>query len=453
MIRWPRRGTAAVAAVVALVTAAGCRGTTPSVADADPPAARPTSAGPGTVRVPADAPTISAAVAAARPGDLVLVSPGTYRETVAIDKDGVTLRGTDRNAVVIDGEVLRANGVVVTADRVTVENLTVRNATLNGVLVTGMADAGGGLARGSDGYTRLDPARFPPIDGFAVRSVTAYDNGLYGVYAFDSRNGVIEGSYASGSADSGIYVGQCRDCGIVVRGNVAERNAVGYEGTNASGRMWVVGNRFSHNRVGLTSNSDYQEAFVPQQDAVIAGNVVADNAEPATPEQADGGWGVGIGLAGSRGNLVLRNRVSGNPGAGVAIASVQDLAPVGNQVRENSLSGNGTDLAYAASATAPGAGNCLSGPGHPTTLPARFASCPPRGPAPGGPVAGKPLVQPTAPPGIPFPEVAAPPPQPSQPSPASAPFGPATAPPPVDVSAVAVPPPDLLGASLLDPVR
>lgn len=338
-----------LAVVPALALAAGCG-----------PAAHSLATN-GVIRVPGDAATISEAVAATKEGDTVLVSPGVYRETVLIRTSGITLRGTDRNDVVIDGEVRRANGVVVTAAGVTVENLTVRDHTLNGVLFTGMSDSQGGLARGSSGYTRLDPAKFPPLQGFHVSHVTASNNALYGVYAFDSQHGVIEHSYASGSADSGFYVGQCKPCDIQVRGNVAERNAVGYEGTNASGDMYVVGNRFVGNRVGLTSNSDYQEAFVPQTDASIAGNLIAHNAEAATPAQADGGFGLGLGIAGGTGNRVLRNRIVDNSTAGAVLTSAEDLPPVDNRIAGNVLTGNGADLVYAASARAPGRGNCVDG--------------------------------------------------------------------------------------------
>ncbi|MBE8521917.1 right-handed parallel beta-helix repeat-containing protein [Amycolatopsis sp. H6(2020)] len=405
---------------------------------------RPDVAGVATIRVPRDAPTVQQAVDSARPGDLVLVSPGVYRESVRITVPDLVLRGTDRNRVVFDGEVRRANGIVVTAPGVAVENLTVRDHVLNGVLVTGMADESGGLARGSDGYTRLDPARFPPVQGFRVSSVTASNNGLYGVYAFDSQHGVIEHSYASGSADSGFYVGQCHPCDIVVRGNVAERNAVGYEGTNASGRMAVVGNRFVGNRVGLSANSDYQEAFVPQQDAAIVGNLVAANAQPGSPAQADGGFGVGIGIAGGTRNLLARNLVTGNPGAGIALASAEDLAPSGNRLVGNVLSGNGVDVAYAASDRAPGSGNCLQDNVLTSTAPAGLAgtmACP----GTPGAAAGVRLALPRAPRGVPFPDVAAPPAQPGLPDAETAPPRPARGlPGPVDLDRYPVPPIALL---------
>lgn len=395
---------------------------------------------PGTLRVPQDYGSISEAAESAISGDLILVSPGRYTETVRLRTAGVTLRGTDRNAVVIDGAFRRANGVVVSAAGVSVENLTVRANTLNGVLVTGMSDGEEGLAKGSNGYTRLDPAKFPPLRGFRVAYVTASNNGLYGIYAFDAQHGVIERNYASGSADSGIYVGQCRPCGIVVRDNIAERNAVGYEGTNTSGEMFVVRNRFTGNRVGLTSNSDYQEALVPQSGATVAGNLLSANAQPASPAQADGGYGIGAGIAGGTDNLIVRNRVEGNPAAGIVLGSAADLPPLRNRVIGNVVSGNGVDVAFAASVRAPAEGNCLQDNTLVTTVPAGLPiSCP----AAAGAQASGPLPRMDPPRGMSFRDVPAPPPQPGMPDAERAPASVATGV-PVDVAAIGVPEPNLL---------
>ncbi|MFE7602379.1 nitrous oxide reductase family maturation protein NosD [Streptomyces sp. NPDC057494] len=403
--------------------------------------------GPVTIRVPAEAPTITAALERARPHDLVLISPGRYRETVRVRTGQVTLRGTDRNRVVIDGEGRRGNGIVVTAAGVSVENLTVRSHLQNGVLVTGMKSGGEGVGRGSDGYHRLDPAADPPLDGFRVRYVTAANNGLYGIYAFNARRGTIEHNYASGSADSGIYVGQCKPCEILVRDNLAERNAVGYENTNASGPLWIVANRFTGNRVGMTVGSDYLEALTPQSGATIAGNLVADNTARDTPEQADGGFGIGIGIAGGRNDTVLRNRVTGHPRAALILSSSEDMPPVGNRVSGNLFAGNALDAAYLASPHAPGSGNCFDGP-LARTLPADLAdtmACP----GDSTPTAGPRTVldTPTAPLGLPFLDVPLPPDQPQLPQAATAGATPATAgPEPVDPATVRLP-----GAALLAP--
>ncbi|SEE02736.1 Nitrous oxidase accessory protein NosD, contains tandem CASH domains [Streptomyces sp. 2224.1] len=367
-----------------------------------------------TIRVPADAPTISDAVSLARPGDLVLVAPGVYHESVKIDTARLTLRGASRDKVVIDGRLRQPNGVVVAAPGVAVENLTVKNNTQNGVLVTGSAKAVAGLPGRSGGYdTGDEPVTF--LKSFLVSYVTATRNGLYGIYAFSAQNGVIEHSYASGGADSGIYVGQCKPCRVVVRDNIAELNAVGYEGTNAGGDMYVVGNRLVGNRVGLTTDSDHQEKLLPQQSAVIAGNLIAANQQRATPVQADGGWGLGIGIDGGSDNRFVRNRIAGNSNAGLVITATADLPPVGNQVVDNTFTGNGIDVGWAFPTATRGRGNCLRGNDLRTTVPARLATTatcplPAESPSPAGRWA-----VPTAPGGIPFTEVAVPDPQPQFP--------------------------------------
>ena len=66
--------------------------------------ARPSAGSPSaTIRVPADAPTIAAAVEQAGEGSLILIGPGTYPETVTVETKNLTIRGLDRNTVVLDG--------------------------------------------------------------------------------------------------------------------------------------------------------------------------------------------------------------------------------------------------------------------------------------------------------------------------------------------------------------
>ncbi|MGR3931699.1 right-handed parallel beta-helix repeat-containing protein [Streptomyces sp. BRA346] len=399
----PRSALRVVAAVlVTLALVVGCSG-----GDGGSGKGRRPAGAQVTIRVPADAPTISDAVSLARPGDLVLVAPGVYHESVKINTARITLRGASRHKVVIDGRLRQPNGVVVAAPGVAVENLTVRNNTQNGVLVTGSAAAAAGLPGQSGGYdTGDEPVTL--LKSFLVSYVTATRNGLYGIYAFSAQNGVIEHSYASGGADSGIYVGQCKPCHIVVRDNVAELNAVGYEGTNASGDMYVVRNRLVGNRVGLTTNSDHQEKLLPQRGAVIAGNLIAANQQRATPQQADGGWGTGIGIDGGSDNQFVRNRIADNSNAGLVITATADIPSVGNQIVDNTFTGNGVDVGWTFPTAARGRGNCLRGNDLRTTVPARLAttaSCPlpSKSPSPAGTWA-----TPTAPGGIPFTEVAAP---------------------------------------------
>src|SRR5262249_36984757 len=96
---------------------------------------KPTGA---TRRVPADSPDIQTAVDAADPGDLVLVEKGSYVESVFVTTPSITIRGVDRNEVILDGKFTLGTGVMVAANAVAVENMTARNFTLNGFYWTGV---------------------------------------------------------------------------------------------------------------------------------------------------------------------------------------------------------------------------------------------------------------------------------------------------------------------------
>ncbi len=91
-----------------------------------------------TRRVPEDHDTIQAAVDAARPGDLVLVGPGSTARRSRSPCRRWSSAAATATEVVVDGGFERPNGISVTADGVAVENLTVRNALVNGLFWTGV---------------------------------------------------------------------------------------------------------------------------------------------------------------------------------------------------------------------------------------------------------------------------------------------------------------------------
>lgn len=355
------------------------------------------------MRVPDDAPTIGAALDEVAAGGMVLISPGTYTEAVVVDTPDVTIRGTDRNAVVVDGEGERAIGILGVADGVRVQNLTAVRNTLAGVLISGVHDSEGNVA--GDIYSGEDPED-ELLQRYEVRNVTASNNGLYGIYAFHAQHGSIVDSYASGGADSGFYLGQCVDCDAVVAGNVAERNAVGFENANASGAVLITGNRFSGNRIGLTLTTDYQEAFVPQRDNLVVGNVVTDNVQADSPAQAEGGFGIGIGIAGGQGNVIERNLIGGNTTAGSLLSGAEDVPALDNEFRSNAFAGNGTDVLDASSERTPSSGTCLIDNGSPSVAPDVLAAavCPAGTPS----APGVAFEAPAAPPGVPYLEVTMP---------------------------------------------
>ena len=387
---------------------------------------------PRTLEVPAQFPTIQAAVDEARPGDLVLIAPGTYAEAVEVTTDDLTIRGVDRTAVVLDGGHELVNGFTVAADGVAIENLTAHSFTQNGVVFSSV------FAPAGDGGLAYDEAS-ESIDGYRVSYVTTYNNGLYGVYAFGSRNGTIEHSYASGHPSSGFYVGQCKPCDVVLDEVVAERNSIGYYGTNASGGVYVVNSTFRNNRIGVAPNSQKAELLAPQVETVVVGNLIEDNDDPTAPEVPDGLFGVGVAVGGGTRNTIERNLVRGHDGVGILLVDLDEFSPENNVVRDNEVTGNAVDLAFD---TPDGAvlGNCFAANQFADSVPADIETvlpCGTDGPATlPGPVAVPTPPSPTAPD---YRTLPAPPPQPSMPTPPTAPPTPVGAPVIPDVNAIASP--------------
>jgi hypothetical protein len=202
--------------------------------------------------------------------------------------------------------------------------------------------------------------------------VTAVDNLVYGIYAFDSGDGLFEHSYASGSHDAGFYIGQCDPCRAVITDSVAEWNGLGFSGTNASGDLYLVESVWRHNVAGIVPNSLDTELLPPFHAVTIAGNLIHDNGNPRAPSFTTewSGFGNGVILAGGNDSQVVRNRIVNHPTNGVAITpNLSDnlYMSAGNRVADNVIDGSGrADIALAGPA---GPGNCFEGNGDVATLP------------------------------------------------------------------------------------
>ncbi len=295
MHRSTRLAAVAVAVVLA-ITAGACSDDDPSVAE-DGTSTSAEGGGPSTtLRVPEDHASIQEAVDAAQPGDLVLIAPGTYAEAVDVETENLTIRGLDRNEVVLDGGFELENGIRVLADGVAVENMTARNYTTNGFFWTG-------------------------VTGYRGSYLTAVRNGDYGVYAFDATKGQLEHIYASGSPDAGVYIGQCYPCDAVIDDVIAEYNGLGYSGTNSGGNLLIVRSTFRYNRAGIVPNSGSYELCYPGRDNTIVGNTVHDNMQPDTPaiDVALLAMGNGILVAGSNRNVIERNLVFDHERVGIGL--------------------------------------------------------------------------------------------------------------------------------------
>ena len=125
---------------------------------------------------------------------------------------------------------------------------------------------------------------------------TVYRNGDYGVYAYDSQYGQFDHSYASGSPDSGFYIGQCNPCHAVITDVVSEYNLLGYSGSNSSNDLFIVNSQWRHNRSGIVPNSIDSEELPPQGGNTIAGNLVADDGNLKAARPTDDTWSPAFGF-------------------------------------------------------------------------------------------------------------------------------------------------------------
>jgi parallel beta-helix repeat protein len=170
--------------------------------------------------------SIQAAVDAAMPGDTIVLSPGTYRESVRITKSDLTLRGSGAAASVLVPGAASAgtcatsgHGVCVTgAAGSPVAGATVRSLTLKGFAKNGLWAS--------------------RTDRLTVRNVTAENNGQWGVALERSVRSALSHNIARNNGDAGLFVANTNDHG--------EEGALDTNGTAVHHNL-LVGNR-----IGIT---------------------------------------------------------------------------------------------------------------------------------------------------------------------------------------------------------
>src|SRR6266516_3786159 len=304
---------------------------------------RPPKAPRAILRVPETYFTIQAAVDASKPGDFVSIAPsanpdGTYHEAVMVKTPNISIRGRDRNNVILDGQYKLDDVFEVVANDVVIENMTARHYIGNGFYWTG-------------------------VNGYRGSYLTAYDDGDYGIYAYSSINGQFDHDFAAGHPDSGFYIGDCHPCNALITNVVSEDNALGFSGTNAGGNLVISNSIWRNNMSGIAPNTLDSEPNPPQNGDTIINNLVENNNNfdaPANLLQYPS-IGNGIVLAGGINNLVEGNRISGHIYYGILVVPNIDKnfwEPGGNTVKNNVVSNSGVaDLALGALSAG---NNCFS---------------------------------------------------------------------------------------------
>jgi parallel beta-helix repeat protein len=166
-----------------------------------------------------------AALFDAHEGDTIEFCKGEFNFTTGLilhSKRGITIKGAGKGDTKLSFDNSdSAEGINVSySDGVTIQGLTVEDTPGNSIRIfksnyVTLRDVGAGW---SD--------RDPDTEGHQVSP----ENGAYALYPVECTHVLIEDSYAYGSSDAGVYVGQSSD--IVVRNSLAKYNVAGYEFEN-----------------------------------------------------------------------------------------------------------------------------------------------------------------------------------------------------------------------------
>ena len=240
---------------------------------------------------------IQDAVLKAKPGDLIRVYPGTYFETVYIDKDNISFQGVieEGNWPVLNGRKELNDAFLYSGNGIQIENFKIIDYKGNGI----MGQAG---------------------NNFVIRNNWVVDTGVYGIFPQFGKNGLIEHNILSGIEDAAIYVGMCDN--VDVLHNSVYENVAGIEIENS--RHCLVEGNYAYNNTGgilafITPGLPVKTTY----DVIIRNNFVFDNNHEnfGAPGSIVSGIpaGTGILVMAADDVIIENNIISGNKNVGIVI--------------------------------------------------------------------------------------------------------------------------------------
>lgn len=173
---------------------------------------------PPALRVPQDFSTIQAAINAAQAGNTIIVSAGTYNESITITKS-LTLRGAGRRTTIVNGgdpgrPVIRIESAQEIIE-VRIENLTVTGA----VEVPGSICAETGLKRICPQGIQL----WGKVKGVITNNEIVH-NIAGGIEVLNGANATITDNTISGDGKEGIGIQLFKNATAIIRNNILHRS-------------------------------------------------------------------------------------------------------------------------------------------------------------------------------------------------------------------------------------
>lgn len=250
--------------------------------------------------------SIQAAVKAAKPGTSIFIMPGTYSETVYIDKDNIRLIGVIEQGkrAILDGLGTLNDAILYSGNNVVVENLYITRYKGNGI----MGQAG---------------------NNFEIRNNIIANTGIYGIFPQLGKNGVVEYNVVSGIEDAAIYIGMSDN--IHVAHNNVFDSVAGIEIENS--RHAIVENNYVHNNTGgvlafITPGLPIKTTY----DVIIRNNFIVGNNHDnfGAPGSTVAGIppGTGILIMAADQVIIEDNIISDNKTAGILIVDHANAANI-----------------------------------------------------------------------------------------------------------------------------
>ncbi|MBB3167579.1 parallel beta-helix domain-containing protein [Simiduia aestuariiviva] len=250
--------------------------------------------------------SIQAAVKRASSGDIIRVYPGTYQETVYIDKDDIWLTGVIQRGhwPILEGNHTLNDAILYSGNNITVENFRITHYKGNAI----MGQAG---------------------NNFLIRNNHVIDTGVYGIFPQLGKNGLIERNILSGIEDAAIYVGMCDN--IHVNNNEVFENVAGIEIENTRHAI-VENNKVYNNTGGILAFITPGLPIKTTYDVIIRNNFISDNNHVnfGAPGSIVAGVPSGSGIVVMAADQVTieGNIITNNKNVGIVITDHQSFANI-----------------------------------------------------------------------------------------------------------------------------